>query len=69
MECESNMIISKSELQSPENLILTQKDHRLQMSGLILLSYTGGRIESFPWYANSDPMLLNRLQEHGVSIN
>ena len=69
MECESNMIISKSELQSPKNLILTQKDHRLQMSGLILLSYTGGKIESFPWYENSDPMFLNRLQGYGVSIN
>ncbi len=66
---ESNMLISKSKLQKPKNLILTKKDHRLQMSAIMLLSYTGGKIESIPWYANSDPMFLNRIQEYGVSIN
>ena len=69
LEFERELIIPKSELIRPEKPLLVEGDHRLQMSIMVLLSSTGGFVESESWYANSDPDFLKRLFYSGVSIS
>ena len=68
LNLSEELVISKSNLSIPEKTIYAYGDHRLQMSALILLSFTGGTSESNPWYENSDPEFVERLQSYGVSI-
>ena len=68
LNLSEELVISKSHLSIPEKTIYAYGDHRLQMSALILLSFTGGTSESNPWYENSDPEFVERLQSFGVSI-
>jgi len=65
----SELIIYQSNISPPKNLIFANRDHRLQMSAMILLTYSGGMADSFEWYANSDPDFMKRLYCQGVSIN
>ena len=68
LNLSEELVISKSNLSIPEKTNYAYGDHRLQMSALILLSFTGGISESNPWYENSDPEFVERLQSFGVSI-
>ncbi|MBJ99626.1 MAG: hypothetical protein CMB48_01265 [Euryarchaeota archaeon] len=69
LNLSEELLISKSQLSVPEKTINAYGDHRLQMSAFILLSFTGGASESNPWYENSDPEFIERLQSYGVSIS
>ena len=69
LEFERELIIPKSELIRPEKTLLVEGDHRLQMSTMVLLTFTGGFVESESWYANSDPDFIKRLLDGGVSIS
>ena len=69
LKTEEKLKIFKSKLQSPSNVISAKRDHRVQMSAFILLSYTGGKAASNYWYQTSDPLFLLRLKGFGVSIN
>ena len=69
LEFERELIVPKSELIRPEKPLLVEGDHRLQMSIMVLLTFTEGFVESESWYANSDPDFLKRLFDGGVSIS
>ena len=69
LEFERELIVPKSELIRPEKPFLVEGDHRLQMSIMVLLTFTEGFVESESWYANSDPDFLKRLFDGGVSIS
>jgi len=69
LDHNSDLFISKSELSIPKNRILANGDHRLQMSAIVLITHLGGLVESFEWYANSDPDFIKRLYCQQVSIS
>ncbi|CAI8255914.1 MAG: 3-phosphoshikimate 1-carboxyvinyltransferase [Methanobacteriota archaeon] len=69
LKFNDNLIISKSNLNAPKSLILAEGDHRLQMCAILLLTSTGGLVESFGWYENSDLNFIKRLYCQGVSIS
>lgn len=69
VEFENELTVYKSELIRPEKPLFVEGDHRLQMSIMILLSFTEGFVESESWYANSDPDFIKRLLDGGVSIS
>jgi len=69
LDLNHDLTVSSSKLFSPRSHLFVNGDHRLQMSAVILLSFTEGFVESAPWYENSDPDFLKRLYINGVSIS
>ena len=61
LDYDCDLFISKSIISSPKCTILANRDHRLQMSAILLLTYSGGFLESFEWYSTSDPDFIKRL--------
>ena len=61
--------VSESRISKPEITLFSNDDHRLQMTAIMMLTYTGGEIDSKKWYAITDPLFLEKLKKVGVSIN
>jgi len=72
MSCEmtdDGMVIEGNQsLSSPDNLVKTFGDHRIQMAAVILASKVGANIEGSELHKVADPDFIMRLQKSGAKI-
>ena len=68
VDLDINFKISESIISVPKNDLISFNDHRLQMTAMIMLSYTGGAIDSEKWYEVTDPLFLQKLIDSKVCV-
>ena len=65
---ENRIVIYKSEIHSPEEVISGHNDHRIVMSFVTLLSVTGGKIEGVGAVKKSFPDYFKRIKKLGIDF-
>lgn len=63
---EDSIVVKKSELHAPSEMLLSHNDHRVAMALAVLCSLCGGTVSGFEATAKSYPEFLNDIKKLGI---